>query len=69
MSEEECTALDYERPDLNPLFVPPCNCPRCSAERLQHVSAPRNWLRVSGRRQRLHVAPVDLGPTGQAALG
>ena len=67
--EVVCTAVEYETERSNPLFVPPCSCPRCAADPIEFYSRQRRWLRVSGRRQRFHVEELDLGPTGKASLG
>ena len=73
--DTECTAIENvrgERP--NPLFVPDCTCPACTrreAERLAEAPgwAPVNWLRSSGRSQRVRVENLALSERGHAALG
>ncbi|MFN0030442.1 MAG: hypothetical protein ACKV2O_25085 [Acidimicrobiales bacterium] len=67
MSEQRCRA--EEATANNGHFVLLCDCPRCAASPVPEDQAPRNWLRVSGRTQRLRVEAIDLGPHGQALLG
>ncbi len=67
MSEQRCRAEEANA--NNGHFVLLCDCPRCAAIPVPADQAPRNWLRVSGRTQRLRVEAVDLGPHGQALLG
>lgn len=67
--EIECTAIGYTPDDRrNKLMVPPCNCPRCKPEVLE-ADERGQWLRVSGRRQRLHVEDIELNATGRELLG
>lgn len=65
----ECTAIGF-RPDdeRNILMIPPCNCPRCRPQALPDDERGQ-WLRVSGRRQRLRVEDLELGETGRELLG
>jgi len=71
VAEILCTRVpDDPANPTNPLMVPPCHCPRCSAE--PEVVALRRtipFLRVAGREQRLRVELFDLGPAGHDALG
>lgn len=70
MSDPECTAIDRVGAEpVNPLFTPQCACPRCAPDPVVSPAAPGAWLRVSGRRQRLRVVALQLGPDGQAMLG
>ena len=70
MTEIECTATvadGDERP--NPLFTPPCACPRCAPEPVLEGRPDRDGLRLSGDPRRHRVRLVDLGETGRAVLG
>lgn len=68
--EIECTAFGTDDGDgRNILELPPCDCPRCTAQLLRAEDPDRNWLRVSGRAQRYRVEPAELGPAGRSALG
>lgn len=70
MSEQACTAEVQEGDALpNPLFTPPCGCPRCAPDRTYEDRADGGWLRMSGDPQRYRVEVVDLGTTGRAMLG
>ncbi len=65
----ECTAIGRSPGDRrNKLMVPPCNCPRCRPEILE-ADERGQWLRISGRRQRLHVEDIELNATGRKLLG
>ena len=69
-NDELCTAFSNDPDDRrNPVFVPPCSCPRCAADPIEAGSKRRNWLRVSGRQQRLPVEAMVLGTVGKAVLG
>lgn len=65
-----CTAIDNDWGDERPnmLMHPPCACPRC-APAPSEPAPERNWLQVSGQRQRRRVAPAELGDAGRSALG
>jgi hypothetical protein len=66
-----CRAIsrDGDPPD-NPLFTPPCDCPRCAPDRTYDRDAGRDgWLRVLGHEQRYRVEVVELGTVGKAILG
>ncbi len=70
MTELECTAVVKEgESPANPLFTPPCDCPRCAPEVIYDQVDGDGWLRLSGHRQRYRVAMVELGATGRAVLG
>ena len=70
MSDIECKAMlgDGEIPD-NPLFTPPCACPRCAPDRTYDRSLDDGWLRLPGQEQRYRVELVELGDIGRAILG
>ena len=70
MSDLECTAVenDWEDPP-NPLFVPPCGCPKCTPDPLDLDEPSGKWLRISGIRQRFPVEAMALGDAGKAFLG
>ncbi len=59
-----------EIPD-NPLYVPPCDCPRCRPTPATEARRGRadGWLRISGDTRRYRVEGFALGPTGRAVLG
>lgn len=69
-AEQKCSAQipEGEAPP-NPLFTPPCSCPRCAPEITYEQSSGDGWLRLSGQRQRYRVELVELGATGRAILG
>ncbi|MGI9595643.1 MAG: hypothetical protein ACR2QK_05765, partial [Acidimicrobiales bacterium] len=69
-TEDRCTAVvrDGDAPP-NPLFTPPCACPRCAPEVAYDRSTGDGWLRLSGHRQRYRVELVELGVAGKAVLG
>lgn len=71
ISEIECTSLDRdwgdERPNL--LMHPPCVCPRCAPQTETLEDDGKQWLTVSGERQRFRVEPAELGELGKATLG
>ena len=71
MADIPCTRIpDDPANPSNPLMVPPCHCPRCTAEPEEvTLRAAIPFLRVEGRQQRFRVEPVDLGPTGHDLLG
>lgn len=70
MSEEDCTAVRNEgEAPPNPLFTPPCTCPRCKPELVYDRADDDGWLRISGDRQRYRVELHRLGATGRAVLG
>ena len=70
MSEDECKAIvgDGDSPP-NPLFTPPCDCPRCAPETLHDRTTGQQWLRIGGDRQRYRVEVLELGATGREVLG
>ncbi len=69
---EECTAVVADGdPRPNVLFTPPCTCSWCAPGPAEFAAErpDRNWLRMSGSRQRLRVENVQLGAAGRALLG
>lgn len=70
MADVPCTRNWEQAPGVNPLMVPPCTCPRCTADPVEVIaSRDDNFLRMSGSTRRPRVAPVELGPTGHLLLG
>lgn len=69
VDDEECTAVVKagEAPP-NPLFTPPCACPRCAPGRHYEQSDDDGWLRIAGDQQRYRVEVIELGAQGRAAL-
>lgn len=69
-SESGCRALvaDGQAPP-NPLFTPPCDCPRCTPDRIYVPGGDDGWLRKSGDDKRYRVEVIALGATGKAVLG
>jgi len=53
----------------NPLFTPPCACPRCAPTTSYEVRRDDGWLRISGDQHRYRVEPVELGALGRDVLG
>ena len=70
LGQETCTAVvpEGEAPP-NPLFTPPCGCPRCTPDGGYDRTDGREWLRISGDPQRYRVEVLELGATGRAVLG
>ncbi len=70
MSEQDCKAIQREGESVpNPLFTPPCDCPRCAPLKTYDHDADDGWLRMSGDSRRYRVEPVELGSIGRAVLG
>ena len=71
MSESVCKAVVAEgQAPPNPLFTPPCDCPRCAPDRIYETDGDDvGWLRISGDDRRYRVEVVALGATGKAVLG
>lgn len=71
VSESACKAVVPEgQAAPNPLFTPPCDCPRCAPDRsYEQPGADDGWLRLSGDDKRYRVEVVALGVTGKAVLG
>ena len=68
-----CKAISHEGdPPDNPLFTPPCDCPRCAPP---HVPADEQsgtttiWIAADGRPVRHEVDDLDLGEVGHQLLG
>lgn len=68
--EQACRAVVVEgEAPPNPLFTPPCDCPRCApSATYDHAGGRDGWLRLPGDEQRHRVEVVDLGEVGRAAL-
>ncbi|MFT4989771.1 MAG: hypothetical protein ACI9BK_002549 [Acidimicrobiales bacterium] len=66
-----CTAIDNDWGDDRPnmLMHPPCQCQRCAPNSPSLSTNDGSWLMVPGQRQRLRVAPAELGETGRNILG